>query len=50
MAEKKEVKEKEEEEMEMDLEDLENVSGGFSLKDVSRVKPTELSQDTINRI
>ena len=39
-----------EEELELDLEALEDVSGGVSLRNVGKVKTTPISQDTIGRI
>jgi hypothetical protein len=48
MADEKEVKTEEEEEL--DLDDLEQVSGGVSLRNVKKVKTVEIDQDTINRI
>ena len=53
MAESRELKEEEsgaEEEFELEPDDLENVSGGVSLRSVNKVKTTPISQDTIGRI
>ena len=53
MAENKDLQEKNfgtEEEIELDLEALEDVSGGVSLRNVGKVKTTPISQDTIGRI
>ncbi len=53
MAENKDLQEENsgaEEELELDLEDLEDVSGGVSLRNVGKVKTTPISQDTIGRI
>lgn len=48
MQEKKEAEVEKEEEL--DLDALEEVSGGFSLREAPKVKTTEISQDTIHRI
>ena len=54
MAENKELQEEnfsaEEEELELELDDLDQVSGGASLRNVKKVKTTAISQDTLGKI